>query len=205
MPARTCVNTDAHARHFCVSLSLNPSLITPRLKHRCLESAQTRVRCQRSWYRVTMSEFSNVHTVCFPQKTPTSLHFEKVAFQFQSMHRYLFSAETLTSRKFFFIFIEHNFFLKKGPGPALCPLELNWPQECLMKWNKLLWLSSNGCRVGGEPESRREGPRIRTLSKRHFTTRTQKKAIRTHKHTQILPSVVLPRSVFTSNHNRAGR
>lgn len=37
------------------------------------------------------------------------------------------------------IFIEQE---DKKAGSALRPLGLKWPKERLMKWNKLLWLSS---------------------------------------------------------------
>lgn len=92
------------------------------------------------------------------------------------------------------IFIEQE---DKKAGSALCPLGLKWPEEHLMKWNKLLWLSSLAAAV---EERQGEGESPRKLTKLHITTQMQN-----HSHTQIYPSLVLPRSVFIPNHNRGGR
>lgn len=70
----------------------------------------------------------------------------------QSIRRYLFSLETESHAPT--IFIEQE---DKKASSALCPLRPKWPEERLMKWSKLLWLSSlfPGCRRGEEPEKAR--------------------------------------------------
>ena len=92
------------------------------------------------------------------------------------------------------IFIEQE---DKTASSVLCPLGLKSPEDCLMKWYKLLWLSSLAAAVD---ESQIEGEGRHAHKTTHYYTDAKP-----FTQSQICPSSVLPRSVFILNHNRAGR
>lgn len=167
--------------NFFVCLSLNPSFIfTPRLKHRCLESVQMSlmpdimISCNSSFFFLTHN--------CFPPKIPLYFTYHKQTFSFfpphslaQSIRRYLFSSETESLMSLRFLLSKKD----KTKSSVLCPLGLKWPEDRLMKWNKLLWLSSLAAAVEeSQGENSGEGPHTYTHTLLH-----RPETIHTHRST----------------------
>lgn len=147
MPA--CTNINAH-RLISLCLSLNPSFIfTPRLKHRCLESLQMSLMPNIMLSCNYVQVLSFTHN-CFPQKIPLYFTYHKHTgsnVSFPPTHQLIQYADIYLAQRDREshektgpeIFIEQQ---DKTRSSALCQLGLKWPEDCLMKWNKLLWLSS---------------------------------------------------------------